>query len=76
MKDNKDTIISLRLNDRELEELNSLVALGDKIIKEKWLGWGIKCTNSKMIRCLIKAISCLSEEEKTELINKHYSFWR
>ncbi len=73
MKDNKDTIISLRLNDRELEELNSLVALGDKIIKENH--WWSKCTNSKMIRCLIKAISSLSEEEKKELINKHYSFW-
>lgn len=70
---NKDITISLRMDDDTKDKLDSLCKTEERNLLDMGLSFLLPTTNSKMLRCLIEAVYEMPEEEKKELLKKHYS---
>lgn len=69
---NKDITITLRIDEKTKAKLDALCSIQNTIFKESGFYYGQEAKTSKIIRCLIDAVSFLSEEQKKELLSKYY----
>ncbi len=69
---NKDITISLRIDEDAKYKLDSLCKTQERNLLDMGLPFLLPTTNSKMLRCLIEAVYEMPDEEKKELLKKHY----
>ena len=71
---NKDITITLRMDEETKAKLDVLCSLRNQIYKESRFYYGQEAKTSKIIRCLIDAVSSMPEEQKKELLREYYRY--